>query len=62
VRRAWAWLWALLLRWISGPASPERPERPHDPTADQLYKDQRFEAYRALGARAAQNAVAASRA
>jgi hypothetical protein len=26
---------------------------PHDPTTDQLYTDQRFESYRALGARAA---------
>lgn len=30
---------------------------PHDPTTDQLYTDQRFEAYRALGARAARTAL-----
>jgi hypothetical protein len=30
------------------------PRFPHDPTLDQLYTDQRFEAYRALGLRAAQ--------
>ena len=29
------------------------PHFPHDPTTDQLYTDQRFEAYRALGAHAA---------
>jgi hypothetical protein len=33
------------------------PRFPHDPTADQLYKDERFEAYRALGARAARSAL-----
>jgi len=31
---------------------------PHDPTSDQLYTDQRFEAYRSLGAQAARNALA----
>jgi hypothetical protein len=31
---------------------------PHNPTADQLYTDQKFEAYRALGLTAAANAVA----
>jgi hypothetical protein len=30
---------------------------PHDPTTDQLYTDQRFEAYRALGAKAATSAL-----
>lgn len=30
---------------------------PHDPTTDQLYTDQRFEAYRALGAHAARTAL-----
>ena len=30
---------------------------PHDPTTDQLYTDQRFEAYRALGADAALSAL-----
>ncbi len=30
---------------------------PHDPTTDQLYTDQRFEAYRALGAKAARTAL-----
>lgn len=30
---------------------------PHDPTADQLYTDQRFEAYRSLGAQAARTAL-----
>ena len=34
---------------------------PHDPTADQLYTDQRFEAYRALGALAGRHVVAAAR-
>jgi hypothetical protein len=32
---------------------------PHDPTGDQLYTDQRFEAYRALGALAGQHALEA---
>lgn len=36
------------------------PRFPHDPTTDQLYTDQRFEAYRALGSRAAHTALAAS--
>jgi len=31
---------------------------PHNTTADQLYTDQRFEAYRELGACAARNALA----
>jgi len=31
---------------------------PHDPTSDQLYTDQRFEAYRSLGATAANTALA----
>jgi hypothetical protein len=31
---------------------------PHDPTTDQLYTDQRFEAYRSLGALAARTALA----
>lgn len=31
---------------------------PHDPTTDQLYTDQRFEAYRSLGAQAARSALA----
>ena len=31
---------------------------PHDPTVDQLYTDQKFEAYRALGALAGANALA----
>jgi hypothetical protein len=35
---------------------------PHDPTSDQLYTDQRFEAYRSLGAQAARNALALHRA
>jgi hypothetical protein len=34
------------------------PHFPHDPTTDQLYTDQRFEAYRALGAHAANSALA----
>jgi len=34
------------------------PHFPHDPTADQLYTDQRFEAYRALGANTARSALA----
>ncbi|HXN39278.1 MAG TPA: patatin-like phospholipase family protein [Solirubrobacteraceae bacterium] len=33
------------------------PHFPHDPTTDQLYTDQRFEAYRALGANAARTAI-----
>jgi hypothetical protein len=33
------------------------PRFPHDPTSDQLYPDQRFEAYRALGACAAKHAL-----
>lgn len=33
------------------------PHFPHDPTTDQLYTDQRFEAYRALGANAARTAL-----
>jgi hypothetical protein len=33
------------------------PQFPHDSTSDQLYPDQRFEAYRALGACAAQHAL-----
>ena len=33
---------------------------PHDPTADQLYTDQRFEAYRALGAGAGRHVLQAS--
>jgi hypothetical protein len=33
------------------------PRFPHDPTADQLYTDQRFEAYRGLGALAAIKAL-----
>jgi predicted acylesterase/phospholipase RssA len=36
------------------------PRFPHDPTVDQLYKDERFEAYRALGARAARSALDAA--
>jgi hypothetical protein len=35
---------------------------PHNPTADQLYTDQRFEAYRELGACAGRNALAQMRA
>jgi hypothetical protein len=35
---------------------------PHDPTGDQLYTDQRFEAYRVLGFGAGENAVARYRA
>ncbi|MGD0452988.1 MAG: patatin-like phospholipase family protein [Solirubrobacteraceae bacterium] len=34
------------------------PHFPHDPTTDQLYTDQRFEAYRALGANTARSALA----
>jgi Patatin-like phospholipase len=34
------------------------PHFPHDPTTDQLYTDQRFEAYRSLGAHAASSALA----
>ncbi len=34
------------------------PLFPHHPTTDQLYTDQKFEAYRALGARAATSALA----
>jgi hypothetical protein len=37
------------------------PHFPHDPTTDQLYTDQRFEAYRALGAKAARTALRLSR-
>ena len=37
------------------------PRFPHDPTTDQLYTDQRFEAYRALGAKAAKSALALPR-
>lgn len=33
------------------------PRFPHDPTSDQLYADERFEAYRALGANAATHAL-----
>lgn len=33
------------------------PHFPHDPTTDQLYTDQRFEAYRSLGAQAARTAL-----
>ncbi len=33
------------------------PRFPHDPTTDQLYTDQRFEAYRVLGANAARTAI-----
>jgi hypothetical protein len=33
------------------------PRFPHDPTSDQLYTDQRFDAYRALGASAAVSAL-----
>jgi hypothetical protein len=33
------------------------PRFPHDPTSDQLYKDERFEAYRALGESAARRAL-----
>jgi hypothetical protein len=33
------------------------PRFPHDPTSDQLYTDQRFEAYRSLGAQAASTAL-----
>ena len=33
------------------------PQFPHDPTSDQLYTDQKFEAYRALGERAGMKAV-----
>lgn len=35
----------------------EDPSFPHDSTADQLYTDQKFESYRALGARAGARAV-----
>jgi hypothetical protein len=35
------------------------PRFPNNPTVDQLYTDQKFEAYRVLGARAAERAVAA---
>lgn len=35
----------------------EDPTFPHDPTTDQLYTDQKFESYRALGARAATRAL-----
>jgi hypothetical protein len=38
------------------------PHFPHDPTTDQLYTDQRFEAYRALGANAASTAVSLAKA
>lgn len=34
------------------------PRFPNDPTIDQLYTDQKFEAYRVLGARAGTNAIA----
>jgi hypothetical protein len=34
------------------------PRFPNDPTADQLYTDQRFESYRRLGARAGSSAIA----
>jgi hypothetical protein len=37
------------------------PRFPHDPTGDQLYTDQRFEAYRALGVQAARSAIATHR-
>jgi hypothetical protein len=37
------------------------PSFPHDPTSDQLYTDQRFEAYRGLGASAARTALGLSR-
>jgi hypothetical protein len=37
------------------------PDFPHNSTGDQLYTDQRFEAYRALGRQAAYNALAAYR-
>jgi hypothetical protein len=37
------------------------PRFPHDPTTDQLYTDQRFEAYRCLGAGAARTALGLSR-
>ena len=30
----------------------EDPAFPHDPTSDQIYTDQKFESYRALGERA----------
>ena len=35
------------------------PRFPHDPTVDQLYTDQKFEAYRELGAHASEEAVKA---
>jgi hypothetical protein len=38
------------------------PRFPHNSTVDQLYTDQKFEAYRALGARAGVNAVEAMKA
>jgi hypothetical protein len=36
----------------------EDPTFPHDPTTDQLYTDQKFESYRALGEQAGRNALA----
>jgi Patatin-like phospholipase len=38
------------------------PRFPHDPTLDQLYTDQRFEAYRALGLRVARHRAAQAQA
>ncbi len=40
----------------------EDPRFPNNPTVDQLYTDQKFEAYRALGTRAGANAVVAMQA
>jgi hypothetical protein len=37
------------------------PKFPHNPTADQLYTDQKFEGYRVLGERAAKRAIVAMR-
>jgi predicted acylesterase/phospholipase RssA len=40
----------------------EDPTFPHDPTTDQLYTDQKFESYRALGAQAGKRAFALAQA
>ncbi|HEX4484529.1 MAG TPA: hypothetical protein VH081_12205 [Solirubrobacteraceae bacterium] len=39
----------------------EDPTFPHDPTTDQLYTDQKFESYRALGERAGERALQLAR-
>jgi hypothetical protein len=43
---------------LAAVSSNRRDQRfPHDPTTDQLYTDQRFEAYRSLGIHAARSAL-----